>query len=97
MPVEIASDYFSNLERIKSLVLDKRIGGWQEFPEVFELESERGTCCYDRCCDKRKKANKEIRMVYENGKEKERKEESYFFHIECLEKLLKDKRLNVMN
>ena len=94
MTVHIGKKYLENLSRIKQCIFSLIDRDFQENPQVM-LTDSRGACYYDKCyrnqIGRKTKisypAEIQVRISYDNGKI-----EQYFFHEECIEKLLSDNR-----
>ena len=97
MAIEIGRRYFEVLMMIKNYLQYVNSGGMQELITIYEVR--RGTCFYDRCKRKDVRADtavvRESEEVDERGKPKIK--ERYFFHKDCLDKLLNDFRVGSLN
>ena len=92
MAVKIGSRYKENLARVKNYLLSIMNGGWQEEPEVLEVDGS-GRCYYDNFPAKEEKADRVIFVSYDSGK----RIEGCFFHSACIEDLLSDNDIPYLN
>ncbi|RMD66479.1 hypothetical protein D6817_04035 [Candidatus Pacearchaeota archaeon] len=108
----IGRAYYATLELVKNYLTSLANGGMSENIELVR-EGNRARCYYDGCCKRREPCDTRITLsfpMHSRGEEQNSSrgcsglaepdkvlQTSLFFHAECLEKLVQDKRLQSLS